>query len=431
MKYIYLLILSVISHSLVFGQEPDGFEPGRIDEQGKARADQLAGPKIDSGTSHYVNDGSSNFASGSLFNTIDLSSYELLSGNLSFTDKDQTQKVVFAPLRLIPNLGPSWLGNTKINLALKDKITTIGIAFGGDNSTYNSNRGHRLLRKVFPNHTIPAPPAPADISLPATFDDFVFNVLSQPCDGAPAKCNQDLLDSLKVKYASLLLQRQTEAYFRDVVDPYAAETIDELLLEYDLLRIKSVFKWSVGYNIQLFPNLFTQGEVNGFDTVNYYNLKAHTISGTVSYGYNHKRIHFNIGVGYNQIFMKNTAVKGQETVPYYGPSASASTRLFKFLSDRELKKNENYKKSLFVPCISLGLTWEAKFADGAMKYQAFYPDNIKNTITWTPFVDILISPALQFRIGLPINRFEYLSGEKITAAGANIQYNFKLSNLAQ
>ena len=117
--------------------------------------------------------------------------------------------------------------------------------------------------------------------------------------------------------------------------------------------------------------------------------------------------------------------------PYYGPSLSASFRIIQFLKQSTLDTTATYKKSLFVPSLNLGLSFEGKFADGSVKYELYYQDKIKKTIVWTPFIDILVSPLLQFRIALPFTSNTLTGNEKLKAAGANIQYNFKLSNLAQ
>src|SRR5687767_13009960 len=49
-----------------------------------------------------------------LFNELDLSSYDLLVANLTFSDRNDIQKIVFAPFKLDPDFNNYILSNAKI-----------------------------------------------------------------------------------------------------------------------------------------------------------------------------------------------------------------------------------------------------------------------------------------------------------------------------
>jgi hypothetical protein len=163
--------------------------------------------------------------------------------------------------------------------------------------------------------------------------------------------------------------------------------------------------------------------------LNYFNTKANTISASGTYGFDNNCLV--LTATYNQLYARTTAVKDQKTVPYYGPSFSASVRLFKLVDQTILDTSASYRKNLFVPSLNFGISYEGRYADRAFKYEPFYQDNIKRTVAWTPYLDVLITPALQFRLAIPIVRNTLVTNDKQIAAGANIQYNLKLSNLVQ
>ncbi|MBX2905211.1 MAG: hypothetical protein KF744_04180 [Taibaiella sp.] len=330
---------------------------------------------------HNVSDRASTFPQqATIFSELDISSYDLLSANLSFSDKDQVQKVVIAPFRIMGATKNQWISNSKLNLSLKDKVTTIGVGTGWDNSSALSKESE-MFRQLCFNKL-------GTVSIPqgATVDDVM----------------QRIADFEKEKLISALIR-------------------------YDSLRMLNVFKFSTGYNFQLFPVLFAQGGVSNFDSLNHFGLKSHNISGAATYSYNSSQII--VTASYNQIFERKSAEKGQILVPYYGPSINASIRLFKLLSYVKLRNTASFVKSRFIPSLNLGTSWEGKYPATGNNYKLYYKDNITRTDAFTPYVDILITPEAQFRLGFPIIRNEYAGSGDATSMGANIQYNFKISNL--
>jgi hypothetical protein len=349
------------------------------------RTDQATGERTitidDFQTQHNLWDRTGSFTQQPLlYSELDISSYDLLSANLSFTDKDQVQKVVIAPFKIGNVTRSPFLSNTKINIALKEKITTIGIGFGNDNSSPFSKKSKKF-REAIDAIEIPDPPGEGSAEAVLAF-----------------------------------------------MSAFEKNTLLPALITYDSMRLRDVFKYSFGYNVQLFPTIFANGDVNGFDSLNHYGLKSHNISMACTYSHNSNQ--FILTGTYNQIFARTTAVEGQLFVPYYGPAVTASVRLFKFLSYGKLRKMSFFIKSRFIPSLNLGAAWEGKFADGSSKYMPYYQDNIKEISTVTPFLDILITPSAQFRLSFPITSNSYVDGKSTSSLGANIQYNFKLSNLA-
>ena len=89
-------------------------------------------------------------ADANIFNDLSLNSYELLSTNVQFSKEEDLQKVVFVPFKLIPmsqleNEQYNFLYNTKLNLAQKSGISTVGIGFTWDNSMPGTKRGQRIF----------------------------------------------------------------------------------------------------------------------------------------------------------------------------------------------------------------------------------------------------------------------------------------------
>lgn len=313
---------------------------------------------------------------GILFNELDFSGFELLSTNLTFSDKNNAQKIVFSPFRLNDDQRSNIVLNTRFNLALKNNITTLGLAIGGDNSEPRLEKFKTIRESVF---------ARGQYLIPECFG---------------TKSEQDRARQIN------------EAEAR------------RLLFEFDSIRTKHVIKWSIGYNTQLFGVLSSKGDDPITDSLNYYGLKSHNFSGQVSYLINNGQWSFS--GGYNYIISRKNAEKGQNKIPYHGLAVSVAHRAIPFLKGDKLKTNENYIKFLYVPSLNIGIAYEYKTTNGNVK---FAEDGIKTGRVITPFIDILISPAAQFRIGFPFTRNKTVVDKKTSEMGALLQYSFKLSSL--
>lgn len=351
----------------------DGFTPNiRLD-----RHDSSFLRSLNLETFRFTNDYVGNLRNpGILFNELDFSGYELLSTNLTFSDKNNAQKIVFSPFRLDADQRSNILLNTRFNVALKNNITTLGLAIGGDNSEPRLEKFQAIREAVFSRG----------------------QYLIPECFGT--KAEQDRARQIN------------EAEAR------------RLLFEYDSIRTKHVIKWSIGYNTQLFGVLSSKGDDPITDSVNYFGLKSHNISGQISYLINNGQWSFS--GGYNYIISRKNAEKGQDKIPYHGLAFSIAYRAISFLKGDKLKSNENYLKFLYVPSLNIGMSFEYKTTKGDVK---FAEDGIKTGRVVTPYIDILISPAAQFRIGIPITKTKTVVDKKTSEVGALLQYSFKLSSL--
>jgi len=385
MKYLFVLSISIFFASSCYSQDTckanfngkiqglDGFTPNvRLDRHDSSF---LKGLNLE--TFRFTNDYVGTLRNpGILFNELDFSGFELLSTNLTFSDKNNAQKIVFSPFRLDNNQRSNILLNTRFNIALKNNITTLGLAIGGDNSEPRLQKFQAIRQAVFSRG----------------------QYLIPECFGT--KSEQDRAKQVNEAEAK------------------------RLLFEFDSIRTKQVIKWSIGYNTQLFGVLSSKGDDPVTDSLNYYGLKSHNISGQVSYLINNGQWSFS--GGYNYIISRKNAEKGQDKITYHGLAFSVAYRAIPFLNEDKLKANENYLKFLYVPSLNIGLAYEYKTTNGDLM---FAEDGIKTGRVITPFIDILISPAAQFRIGFPITRNKTVVDKKTSQLGALLQYSFKLSSL--
>ncbi|MBA3285483.1 MAG: hypothetical protein H0U27_10560, partial [Nitrosopumilus sp.] len=348
---------------------------------------------------------------------IDLSTYELAVANFSFTDKDQVQKINFQPFRLLDSTN-NLLNSIKLNIAQKKSISTFGFGFGGDYSDPFSKRGIRILDEVFNSQ----PSAPLPI-LPDT------SMYAKIRDSISRTNNNDVMKKILIlTLVELPAAKVVEKAKQDndkQNQEFKKNTLDDLLLKYDERRAKHIFKWTVGFNTQYFSIFSANGSANNFDSLNYYGNKANVYSASLSYSYD--RGDMNVSGGYNYLDSRKSAVKGIDKIKYNGFSLFGSKRLISFLNDEKLRKNENYKKSLFIPSLLIGGSWELKTTNE--DNLNLIEDGMKRSRVLTIFTDILISPTAQFRIGLPIQKNTLVNGDKMSYLGATVQYALKFSNL--
>lgn len=354
---------------------------GFVTDQRLFLFDSLFLKDFDSKQYRFTNDYSGSLQSpGQLYNELNFSSYELLSTNLIFSDKNNIQKITFSPFRLLNKIDSSILFNillnTKFNIGVRSNITTFGFAIGGDFSDQHLTRIKEMRRKIF---------AEGEYYNPSCFGK---------------KQEQEAAKQENIKRANRLLNI------------------------YDSIRTRHVFKWSAGYSIQLFALLSTRGENIIADSLNHYGLKANVISLGSSYGFKNGQLQ--LSAGYNHIFSRKNAEKGQDKILYNNYQLAVSYRLISFLKGTKLLSNENYVKSLFIPSLHLGISYDFKTTKGETK---FIEDGIQKSRVITPYIDILLTPASGFKIGLPFTKNKSVIDAKTLQLGAVIQYSFKLSNL--
>jgi len=409
--------------SIVCQAQPGGggfSQDQRIDQAKNVLKDYYKNPDYKFVTDHA----GTNLSQGFLFRDIDLSPYELFVANFSFSEKDQVQKINFQPLKLFKP-GSSdimqFLGNLKLNIVQRKDITTFGAGVGMDNSSPFSKRSGKLLKNIFDVLAVPEPPTLFD---PSNFTKQKEELRISYDNGKIDKTTYDLLNDL-VDNSMADAKAKAEADYSKKLDNFKKTALDAALLKFDLARVKHVFKWTIGANTQLFSVLGAKGRTNSFDSLNYYSGKATVFSASASYS--NRGGWISLSAAYNSSDSRKSAAKFVDKVHYNGYSFSVSKRVFKFLDDAKLMKHPAYIKSQFIPSVNAGISWDLKDTkDGRFN---LIEEGIVRSRVVSPYLDILITPATQFRISMPFQKNSLVDGTKRIFLGANVQYGIKFSNL--
>jgi hypothetical protein len=309
-----------------------------------------------------------------IYNAISLNSYELLSTNIQVSKDDNLQKIVFAPLKLANLENTGFLRDTRINLSQKNSISTFGIGFGFDNSSPFSKRGTEILREAF--------------------------------DGFPSERQKD--DDEK--------DYEFESYKRKYIysmDSTYASTYEQLL--------KNSIKFTLGCNTSLF-------EVIGGDKVdldndsiidNYFVTESNSLSLGIGYVFSLKT-----AINLNGYYSSKLASQkeSEKHVEYIGGSFSFAQRLL--VLDGNYRKTQDYLKTLFVPSIVGGASIEYQ---KAVSNEGFAKNGITEATAITPFLEFKINPKNQFRIGVPIKKYQGLKKE--ASFGPFIQWTLQIAKV--
>ncbi|MFC4262326.1 hypothetical protein ACFOWM_05530 [Ferruginibacter yonginensis] len=337
-------------------------------------------------TPKYTNDNTS-MGTSYLFDETNPNGFDLLSANVSFSDKNQTQKIGFAPFRL-SNKYIFLLSNLRINLTHTGGALTSGLSVGNDNAAFESKRVQKIFNDIY----------------------------------APSNLTDSELPIARPRRADETLKEYMEYYN---TSPEMKAFQDKLLANFDSRRLKHVFKYSVGYNIQFFPVLKSESAAGNFDSLNYHATKANNYFAKGSYSF--KNGFININGGYNYFNKRKAADSIQPKRRYDGFTFGASIRI-PIMKKENLVKKDFYKNSLFVPGIYVGFIYDRINYKGAEA--KFAEDNTKYKATTTITLDFSITPAAQFRLAFPIQKSEvFNTNTKLTNNIAILQYNFKLINL--
>lgn len=335
----------------------------------------------------FTDDNGSSALSGSLlFRDVLPTSYDLLAANLAFSEKNQVQKISFAPFKLRPGYIPV-LTASRLSLTNNGGALTAGFSVGDDYSAYESKRVERIFNKVYDS-----------------FDETKIAPVARAIGG-----NESAKEYMDWYKTSEIKKHQ-----------------DLLLEEFDKKRLLHVFKWSAGMNFQFFPVLKSKSEEGNFDSLNYHGFKGRHFFASGSYSYCNGSV--NVNGAYSLFNKRKSADSTQEKRKYNGISLGASVRLFKLIKMDELKNKDFYKNNLFIPSVYAGISYEKQTYKGAEA--AFAEDKLKWVTLTTFFIDVAVSPASQFRIAFPIKRSQEFSiVGKNTNLVTVLQYNFKLINL--
>ncbi len=264
------------------------------------------------------------------------------------------------------------LTQSRVNLAQKDGITTFGIGLGYDWTSPFSPRGNRIFLGL------PSPP-----SLPP----------------GPAGETTDQYNLRK------------EAHFKAHIVPIYKQFYEDL---------QTGFKLNAGWNTSYF-------EVIGGDKVdrdqngvidNYHRNRGYdaTLGGTFTFAGA-----FALNMNWHKGDAYSSAKENEKKVPYTGWSGSIAFRIAVLNSKYET--TEDYLKSLFIPSLILGASYEHQKVTGN---ESFAKDGITRSRVITPFLDFKINPKTQFRIGVPIKKYSGVSNE--TTFGPFVQYSLQLAN---
>lgn len=330
--------------------------------------------------------GTSALAGSLLFRDVLPTSYDLLAANLAFSEKNQVQKISFAPFKLRPGYIPV-LTASRLSLTNNGGAITAGFSIGDDYSSYECKRVEKLFNKVY---------------------DFFDETNIAPV-ARPIGANESAKEYMEWYKNSEIKKHQ-----------------DALLENFDNRRLMHVFKWSAGMNFQFFPVLKSKSEEGNFDSLNYHGFKGTNFFASGSYSYCNGSI--NVNGAYTLFNKRKSADSTQEKRKYNGISLGASVRVIRLIKKEELKNKDFYKNNLFIPSVYAGISYEKQTYKGVEA--AFAEDKLKWVGLTTFFIDVTVSPASQFRIAFPIKRSqEFNIVGKNTNLVTVLQYNFKLINL--
>lgn len=291
----------------------------------------------------------------SIYNAVNLNSYELLTTNIQVSKENSLQKMVLAPFKLSENTSLGFLRETKINLAQKDGISTIGIGFGFDSSSPFTKKNDAILEGlVFTTDPVQG-----------TDPDHVFEAKK-----AIIERKNDLL--------------RVKAY-------------EEML--------KNSFKITAGYNISFF-------EIIGGDEVdldqdgvidNKHRVESNNFSMSLTFVGSIKSA---VSLTGHYSSKLASSKDGEKRVDYAGGSLAYGRQVF--VLNKKYEESQDYLKSLFVPSIVAGASLELQTA---VSNKLSAKDGIITTWALTPFLDFKINPKNQFRIGVPIKRYSGIKKE--------------------
>jgi len=305
---------------------------------------------------------------------VSLSGYELVSASLKFESTSDVAKVLFTPWRLTAKYNKGFWENVKVNIAKTKETTTLGLGSGWNTSHIKSGRASSLL-------------------------DTLDAQLSRIQSGSPND-DQQVSDAINEFYEKLAW-RSTQV--------------------------------TAGVNFTLFDALGGDDvDADNDSLIDNYNVPLQGITGTITgtqnfMGIRDKQGSVSLSGFYSQLF-DGAGEKFKERVPRFGATFTLTHLVLPFQSEKEYRKGKDYTQTLFIPGITLGLSYQYSKALDALDY---VKDGIEESRTTTIFLDIRISPQSQFRLGVPLKTSISVSGKEVAATRTFFQYSLALSDLTK
>jgi hypothetical protein len=311
-----------------------------------------------------------------LFKEVSLSSYQLISANIQFSENNGQQKVIISPFKILIKKYIDYLSETIINISQKESITTFGIGYTYDNSSPYGSKAKRLSKLI--------------------------------------------ISGLSMRTKN---ENETDVEYEVYKSEYLKELRFGKYVAFYKELSKNVIKINLGYNIQLFKILGGDNvDINNNNLIdNFYSIKSHNCNVGMSYNYNQS---LGIGVNFHYAQKRQTPEEGQKIIPYIGGSLSFGVKMLDL--DKNYETSEDFLKSLFIPSIGIGCSFEYQKCTGDLKY---CEEGKEIQFVATPFIDIKLNPKNQFRLGFPINKTSYVNNKNQTSMGPFIQYCFQISGI--
>ena len=305
-----------------------------------------------------------------IFYDVSLSSHQLLTAAIQFQKEQDRQKVLFSPFKLSEDYIPFW-SEMQLNFAQEGSVSTFGLGLGWTNAATAGARATRIWKGI----TIPAEP--------------VF-------EGTPEE----------------IARKRQEFYDRFLVPAYN---------EFYQRLAKNSIQVTVGANVQRFG--FGGDKVDADEDGkidNQFDLKGYDLSAGLLYTASQS---FGLTGSYHRTRKRASGVEGQELVDYDGFSFSTGYRVA--VLNPNYASTADYLKSLFVPSVVLGLSYELQ--ECTAEQLGFCEKNLKTQTALSPFVDFKITPQTQFKISFPILRRTLIGKKSQSELAPIVAFSVQLS----
>jgi len=308
-----------------------------------------------------------------------VSTYQLLSTQVRFSERNNEQKLNFAPgkLRTDP-YACSWRCELTINLVRTESALTAGLAGAVNGTAPYTDRMRRIAAGI--QDSLNQMPAMRPKN-PGESDDDYAKYRAEYYRG---------LDAIVAQYLEQVTRQALIVTYGANVQTFGALGGTRVDLDTDqVVDNQYTFKgWNANFGLAYTP--------------------TPRVAFASTYYFTRKR---------------GTSAAGQRLANYHGVSASAGVRIVEL--DRDYRASTAYLRSGFIPSLVIGATLEVQQCDGG-------PDACEKRTTRevaaSPFLDVRVTPETQFRIGLPV-RWSRVATKGSTELLPVAQIGFNLAGL--